>query len=453
PDDSIVNPARLSPDLKMDVCRQCHLQGEVSVFRAGKTSLSFRPGMRLSDVKTIFIREGLPSGDFRIASHGARLSLSACFSQSRGQLVCTTCHDPHVPVKKVPRSAFNGTCTGCHDTGTLASVMDPGAHMAGGDCVQCHMRQGATSDILHVNFTDHWIRKDIQVLSKNETDSMMTLRPSVPVRLRDFFEQSDPEAGLRLGIAYVRFYEGRHGHPEYLRRAVTLLEEALRAGHTGPESKDAHYYLGIAFARQGKLELARREFQQGVELDPDNVFAQFQLGTVLYQLGRLEGAEGAFREALTVSPETPKAWKKMGDVYVNQGRFDEGLDAYENAARIRPGFAAARNALGGLWAYHFRDLEKARTELEIAVTLEPNFTLALHNLGNVHVLLGDDSGALDFFQRAVTVDPRFAAAHGSLATIYEKRGEREKAIFYLNRLLTLEPGNEDALTLLGRLNE
>ena len=59
-DRTIVNPAHLSSELQMDVCLQCHLQGEISVFKTGKSSSDFRPGMRLKDIKTVFIEEGLP---------------------------------------------------------------------------------------------------------------------------------------------------------------------------------------------------------------------------------------------------------------------------------------------------------------------------------------------------------------------------------------------------------
>jgi hypothetical protein len=64
-DRTIVNPAHLSADLQMDVCRQCHLQGDISVFKSGKNSVDFRPGMKLSTVKTVFIEDQLPKGDLQ----------------------------------------------------------------------------------------------------------------------------------------------------------------------------------------------------------------------------------------------------------------------------------------------------------------------------------------------------------------------------------------------------
>ncbi|MDX5443260.1 MAG: hypothetical protein LPJ89_05680, partial [Hymenobacteraceae bacterium] len=45
-DRTIVNPAKLPIQLQFDVCRQCHLEG-ITVPKAGKDPLNFRPGMAL----------------------------------------------------------------------------------------------------------------------------------------------------------------------------------------------------------------------------------------------------------------------------------------------------------------------------------------------------------------------------------------------------------------------
>ena len=198
-DRTIVNPAHLSAELQMDVCLQCHLQGEISVFKTGKSSSDFRPGMRLKDIKTVFIEDGLPKGDFRIASHGGRISLSTCFTASNGSMTCITCHNPHEPVQERSRTYFNDRCMDCHATESLTVLQKVTDHSNKGDCVHCHMKQGATSDILHVNFTDHWIRKKIDKLSEKESDALFS-RETV-LKLRDFFEEGDPAAIIRKGIA------------------------------------------------------------------------------------------------------------------------------------------------------------------------------------------------------------------------------------------------------------
>ena len=56
------------------------------------------------------------------------LSQSACFKQSNGKLSCTTCHDPHSPVRRDASLYYSGLCAECHQSGSHPEVED---HFAG----------------------------------------------------------------------------------------------------------------------------------------------------------------------------------------------------------------------------------------------------------------------------------------------------------------------------------
>ncbi len=53
---TIINPAKLSPDLRDAVCEQCHLEGEARVLRAGRGLQDFRPGLPLCDFWAILVQ-------------------------------------------------------------------------------------------------------------------------------------------------------------------------------------------------------------------------------------------------------------------------------------------------------------------------------------------------------------------------------------------------------------
>src|SRR5207247_9826327 len=159
-----------------------------------------RAGMKMSDMKVVYFHENINTGDFKIASHGARMSMSECFKKS-GKMLCTTCHDPHIPVESVPRNEFNNKCKTCHDVSNLSPSTKKADHREIGDCVSCHMRQGGTSDSPHVNFTDHWIRKEVKILSKNEIDSAMNLNKAIT--FKEFCSTNDSLAEIELAITYV----------------------------------------------------------------------------------------------------------------------------------------------------------------------------------------------------------------------------------------------------------
>jgi tetratricopeptide (TPR) repeat protein len=447
-DNSIVNPKHLPFDLQMDVCRQCHLQGDMSVFKEGRRETDFRPGMQLRDVKAVFIRDRVATGDFRIASHGARISLSACFIKSAGRLVCTTCHNPHESVKARPRTFFNAQCLSCHALAALSPATPAADHRAAGDCVACHMRQGATSDILHVNFTDHWIRKEIQALSKSQTDSMLASDNAAPIFLKDFFDEKDASAPIQLGIAYVKYFEARHGDSEYIARAVPLLEAGLSRA---PDYASGRFYLGVAYRYQRRFQDALAQFQQLLALSPNHAAAYFQSGEIWQQLGKLEEAAGAFESALQIFTDDAKAQNNLGNVYAAQGKTDKAIAAYQRALQIQPSYAPAYNNLGDLFVYRLNDLTAGRQCFEKALRLDPNFTTAMLNLGNVDLALGRENEALALFQQIIEIDPRFTAAYGNLAAIYQRRGRREEAIRHLRKVLELDPQDGRARNMLRQL--
>lgn len=446
-DSTIVNPKHLPLDLQFHVCLQCHLQGDVTVVKVGKKDGDFRPGLLLTEVKSVFIRAGVESGDFRIASHGARIALSECFKQSAGKLVCTVCHNPHEPVQTLSREHFNGKCLNCHDIAALSKQPPHIAHKAGSDCVACHMTQGTTSDVLHVNFTDHWIRRKAKTFSKSQMDSLLQIRE--PVRLKCFFDEQDPGLDIRLGIAYVRFFEAKHADKNYLSRALPLLEDGLR---DNPQHQNALYYLGLAYMHLGRLGDAKEQFEDLIRWNSGNALAYFQLGRILEKMEQLEHALAAYRKSLQSFQENAKAFNNMGNIYARTGRVEEGVKSYQQALKVQPNNANAHNNLGDLYLYQQSNIESGRKHLQRALYLNPDFVVALHNLGNLEFVSGEEHAALKLFQRIIDIDPKFVAAYGSIAAIYQRRGEMRKAKLYLNKLLEIDPANQAAMNMLRQLN-
>ena len=138
------NPAKLPPEARSDVCRQCHqLNGRTDL--PGQSFFSFKPGMRLSDLVRYETKPQLPGTPLSTTSHFERLAASACAKSSGDRLWCGTCHNPH------PVEAKSNTCLACH-TGNNVCRRGP-------DCASCHMPKNTAPDSGHAIFTDHWIRK------------------------------------------------------------------------------------------------------------------------------------------------------------------------------------------------------------------------------------------------------------------------------------------------------
>lgn len=79
---------------------------------------------------------------------------SECYLQSEGELKCTTCHNPHMTIKKKSKAAYVQDCIDCHLEDSDDHVSCPVSPTQG--CIECHMK--AIPGDQGVAFHDHWIR-------------------------------------------------------------------------------------------------------------------------------------------------------------------------------------------------------------------------------------------------------------------------------------------------------
>ena len=152
----IVDPARLTPGRRDSICLQCHLEGDVAIYRAGTSLAQFRAGDDLADYAVYFVKASAESGGGRASSQYEALLRSACKVASGDKLTCTTCHDPHSSPSAEERvSYFRNKCLTCHTGPRMAA----GHHPEQKDCAVCHMPTREPTDISHEQATDHNIQR------------------------------------------------------------------------------------------------------------------------------------------------------------------------------------------------------------------------------------------------------------------------------------------------------
>ena len=224
---AVVNPARLDPARRDSVCLQCHLLPSVAVEgvrRLGRDHYSYRPGELLTDyiVNIDVAEQGVPVEErFEINHHGHRLLASRCYQESDGRLGCISCHDPH---EKPPQDEFRQqvatVCAECHTDTAVLHQTETQADSR--DCVQCHMPERRTSDVVEVTMTDHRI-----ATGPFDIDALLALRTkeSRPVTGIGIVEFGAPPEGadgdLYRYIAAIRarrFIAIRHGRQRFSRQ-------------------------------------------------------------------------------------------------------------------------------------------------------------------------------------------------------------------------------------------
>lgn len=455
PDSSIVHPARLSRNDQLSVCRQCHLSG-TTVFKPGEAPSTYRPGASLDAHRSIFVTADQVNDPerFGIASHALRLEKSACFQES--DMTCTTCHDPHIPVAELGNSHFNAVCAGCHVSGGGGGQVGvcgrESAHTEAeamtGDCVACHLRSSGASDIPHVTFTDHWIRRELPPAVAPEDIERVFVRPE-PFRLvRATAPPDEAERGIGLleeAAAYFAFYDRIHALPLYLDSVIVKVEAGFRAGADHAEARLA---LGRALLEQGRMEEAVATLSEAASAYEEDVPVRYWLGVALLRADRPGEAVSVLRRAVDMQPAFTEARLKLAEAFYASARFAEAESAWLAGLDEDPvHHPASWNDLGFLYLETGR-FEEAGRFFDRALALDPDLVPALVNAAAIDMQKQDWERAIRLLNRAIEVQPDFTPALGNLAVAYGEIGRTDEAVRALRTLLRYHPGDRRAQALL-----
>ncbi|HTY37455.1 MAG TPA: tetratricopeptide repeat protein, partial [Bacteroidota bacterium] len=390
----------------------------------------YRPGLRLQDIISLYFFENLPPEDLRVASHGERFAMSQCFKKSNGGLVCVSCHNPHQDVETVPRKAFNQICMNCHNPVALTQGKPRERHDKNGDCIACHMRHSTTVDVVHVNFTDHWIQKDPATRKAGV--------PGLATTLRDFFDGQSSEDSLRLNAAYLQMYSSSRSDRGGLNRVIASVEAGLQHD---PDNEEALYRLAVSYSLQGRLKAAASTYRKLAHVNPRHALAHAQLATILAQLGQREEAVREYLAMLELVPEDATTRMALGTLYLQTNNQAAALECFEKACLSQPGFVPAHNALGEFYLYQKADHVTAQKYFLDALRLDPDFVPSLNNLGILDMGAGKNQEAADYFLRVLKLNPAFVQAYGNLGLVYSLQGRNAEALSVLRRGLEIDPDN------------
>jgi len=333
-DAKMQNPAKLAPAARDSICAQCHLSGEVRVSRPGKEGKALTPGGLLADDITVFVRAGSPS-DLRVTSHVENLAQSACKRTSGDKLWCGTCHDPHTTPAPAEKAAyFRGKCLSCHQTQDCHAAEE--ARQANGDsCTACHMPRGPTSDIQHVVFTDHSIRR------KPAGAGVVPSANSELVPYPSYTASSNPITTRDLALAYA-VVALRDNNPADRDRAFPLLKQAAEQG-----TADAQALAYLAeFYRDAKDDAhALPIYQQVWRMDKSQYAAAAALGAYQMQSGNVAAAIQLWREALALNPAMTLVRVNLAKALIRTGNPNEAKATLEKALQFNPASPEARDLL------------------------------------------------------------------------------------------------------------
>lgn len=415
-DYSIVNPSKLSIDLQFDVCQRCHVQGN-AVLTEGKSFLDFRPGMKLSEVMNVFMPVYNNNENTHImASHAERLKMSKCFMVTdaairklpaakaglkpyKNGLTCITCHNPHVSVKNTGVEHFNAVCNNCHGEGkTNCTLPLTKRESKNNNCVACHMPGNSTTDIPHVSVHDHRIGKHATTGAGTKKQSLAGIacinNPAPPAEA--------------VAQAYINYVE-KFGMGIYLLdSAMKYMDVSSKAGI----EKNIHRLIQIAYLRKDYTSIKSLASAPGlkqrlshVTYDNADAWTCYRIAEGLNSLEDKSAALDWFALAYKLAPLHAEFANKYGTALGAAGKLQEAENVFSMLIKEHPEYAPGFCNMGYLLLSRDRNTSEAIRLLDIALSLDPDYELALLNKATLFIVQGNVNEATKALKRVLKINP------------------------------------------------
>ena len=448
-DYTIVNPAHLDFDQRMDVCQQCHLNSDVSIVKDGISDFGYRPSRNYTEQLVLFSTKEHSESEVEVISHVERMKKSECFTETQnvtGALECTTCHNPHEGFRDQGPEYFNQTCITCHASDEDQTMPANENHVieaiaTSSNCISCHMPKVNSSDAVHSSFTDHWIR--VVSTDKVDQEDVEKLREGI----YPYLPSTTQEDKIYEGVAYL--INGRRTNSTPLRiQGLEILEEQLR---DTTRYEDAYYQGALANQDLKNYSEAAEWFAVAAKINPQSSNALNGLAQAYEGLGRSRSAiSKLYIEALRLNPDETNIRTNYARFLEQGNQMSQALQEYLKVTEEAPNIAKGYFNLGTAYL-RTGDLEKGKTHLNRCLELDPDFSEALGNLGIIAANENQLDRAEQYFERAIRADPESSVAQGNLGSIRLNQGRYTEAENHLMEATRLDPQNIDALTNLAIL--
>ncbi len=213
-------------------------------------------------------------------------------------------------------------------------------------------------------------------------------------------------------------------------------------------SPEGYRVLGEIYFNKGAIDLAIKNFQESLLLDPDSAETHFFLGFALGEKGRHKEGREEVRRAIELNPSLAQFEPNLPiEIKEHKGHLDF---LKEQLGVPKPSVSEYQVHYNLGLTYRNKGLfTEARREFEDCLKIKTDDVDLYVMLGEVSIFLEKFDDALNYFERGLQLDPLQARCANGMGIVFLKRHDYKQARGWFEKALAWDKGLISALNNLA----
>ena len=221
-----------------------------------------------------------------------------------------------------------------------------------------------------------------------------------------------------------------------------------------PQNYLAHYYLGKAYLKDKKSELALMELKyvdQHAVFDANLSELEFrqEIAPLYTKFNQPDEALKQYLLLTKLNPRDAENFYNVARIYEAKGKSDAALGFYDKTIKLNKRHVKAHAAMG-LLLFRAKQLQEAKKEIDLAISLSPETFSSYYYLGKILKENKDFPGAVKAFEKAQRDSEFRQKALIECGTCYMAGNSIDNAINCFERAISSVKDSEKQETLYAR---
>lgn len=204
---------------------------------------------------------------------------------------------------------------------------------------------------------------------------------------------------------------------------------------------DAELYncIGTVLDRLGRYSEAEAYYRKSLALQPSMAVAQFNLANTLHRTAQTDEAIKSLIRLVESHPDFAEAWHNLGIIYFERKQFEPAASCLERVVRLRKDNYEAYASLARIYYQWGTNLPRAALCLQVVSAVLPPQVDRLNLEGLVHHELHQFDEAEQCYRQGLTLEPQNTVLLNNIGNLMLAQCKPEKAAWYFNCALQVEP--------------